>query len=211
MVEINFGEKGYIPAIAQDYLTGEILMQAYVNEEALKKTIETKLATYYSRSRKSLWVKGETSGNFQRVEQILVDCDKDSLIYKVAVDGPACHTNHRTCFYRDIDGKEIDDEPEFVEDKKASEMLYELYKTIEERKLNPVEGSYTNYLFEKGIDKIAKKVGEEATEVVIASKNRASDEIIYETADLLYHLWVLLCENNVYPDDIFNELKRRHK
>ena len=203
MMELKFDQNGLIPAIAQDYRTGEVLMQAYMNEESLQKTIETGKATYYSRSRQALWEKGEESGHTQFVKSISVDCDGDCLLLKVEQVGAACHTNNRTCFYRDLDGQELD------LSKVGAEVLYEVYDVICDRIVNPKEGSYTNYLFEKGIDKISKKVGEEAVEVVIASKNRSKDELTYETADLLFHLLVLLKEVGVTPDDIFEELKKR--
>ena len=202
-MELKFDQNGLIPAIAQDYRTGEVLMQAYMNEESLQKTIETGKATYYSRSRQALWEKGEESGHTQFVKSISVDCDGDCLLLKVEQVGAACHTNNRTCFYRDLDGQELD------LSKVGAEVLYEVYDVICDRIVNPKEGSYTNYLFEKGIDKISKKVGEEAVEVVIASKNRSKDELTYETADLLFHLLVLLKEVGVTPDDIFEELKKR--
>lgn len=203
MMELKYDQNGLIPAVAQDWRTGEVLMQAYMNQESLQKTLETGKATYYSRSRQALWEKGEESGHTQFVKSIRVDCDGDCLLLKVEQVGAACHTNNRTCFYRDLDGQELD------LSKVGAEVLYEVYDVICDRIQNPKEGSYTNYLFEKGIDKISKKVGEEAVEVVIASKNRSKDELTYETADLLFHLLVLLKEVGVTPDDIFAELKKR--
>lgn len=203
MKTINFNEEGLVPVIAQSYDTKEVLMLAYMNEEALKKTMDEKVAYYYSRSRKTLWKKGETSGHFQYVKAMYYDCDQDALLLLVDQQGVACHTMHRTCFFEPI----IEDS----ENKTASFVIDEVYATIEERRRNPVEGSYTQYLFTKGIDKILKKVGEETAEVIIGAKNRNKAEVTYEIADLVYHTLVLMVEQNVKPDDIRNELKRRQK
>lgn len=199
--ELKFDEKGLIPAIVQDYYTKQVLMLAYMNEESLKLTLEKGETYFFSRSRGKIWHKGETSGNTQKVKKIFYDCDEDALLIQVEAKGPACHTGNISCFYRSFD--------EETED--GIEILNKLYERIKGRKIKPVEGSYTNYLFEKGIDKILKKVGEEATEVVIASKNDSKDEIVYEVSDLIYHLMVLLVEKNITLNDIYNELERRYK
>lgn len=204
--EIKFNDKGLIPSIVQDFSTGEVLMQAYINEESLEKTLETGRTWFYSRSRDELWEKGATSGNTQEVKEILLDCDGDSLLIKVEQKGTACHTGSRSCFYRNLWKA-----PE--EEKPASfgAVAEELYRKVEDRKENPVPGSYTNYLFEKGIDKILKKVGEEAAEVVIAAKNNDKKEIIYEISDLIYHLTVLMSQTGVTFADIAAELMHRAK
>lgn len=204
--EIKFNEKGLIPAIVQDYKTGEVLMQAYMNKESLDKTLETGRTWFYSRSRNELWEKGATSGNIQDVKGILVDCDGDSLLVKVKQKGEACHTGNRSCYYRSLFDA-CDD------DKAASfgAVTEAVYKKVEERKENPVPGSYTCYLFEKGIDKILKKVGEESTEVVIAAKNNDKKEIVYEISDLIYHLTVLMKYTDVTFDDIAGELMKRFR
>lgn len=201
---MKFDEKGLIPAIAQDYKTGEVLMQAYMNEESLRLTKETKKATYYSRSRQKIWVKGEESGHFQYVKDILVDCDEDCILLKVEQVGAACHTDNKSCFYRDIDLNPVDKTKV-----PNPSVLYEVYDVICDRLVNRKEGSYTNYLFDKGIDKMCKKVGEEAAEVIIAAKNRSVDEVTYEVADLFFHVLVVMKETGVVPDDIFTELQKR--
>ena len=204
MENIKFGNDGLIPAIVQDAKTGEVLMLAYMNEESLEISKKTGRATFWSRSRKELWEKGKTSGNYMYIKEIRIDCDSDALLILVAPAGPACHTGKRTCFYKDLEEKEID-----LDKKSSSDILERLMAVTEDRKKNPQEGSYTNYLFDKGEDKILKKVGEEAAEVVIAGKNRAKDEITYETADLLYHLTVMLADNDMTWEDIFDELESR--
>ncbi len=204
--ELKFDEKGLIPAVVQDAATKEVLMVAYMNAETLKMTLETRKATFFSRSRNEVWVKGETSGNYMNVSEIRVDCDGDCLVVLASPDGPACHTGNRSCFFRRIDGDKL------TEDKSRaglSDILRREFATILDRKTNPEEGSYTNYLFDKGEDKILKKVGEEAAEVVIAGKNRDKNEIKYETADLLYHLAVMLADNGMSWEDIFEEMERR--
>lgn len=206
--EIKFNEKGLVPAVAQDVLTGQVLMLAYMNEEALEKTIQTGFAHYYSRSRQSLWKKGESSGNIQTVKQLCIDCDKDTILLKVEQKGPACHTGEGSCFYREVkDGIIVDT----AENTSGSEILEQLYNVIVGRKANRVEGSYTNYLFDKGIDKILKKVGEETTEVVIAAKNPENEELVYEISDLFYHLTVLMVEKGVSYEEIYKELAKRSK
>ncbi len=199
-MKINFGENGLVPAIAQEANTGVVLMQAYMNREAFDKTLETGYAHYYSRSRQQLWKKGETSGNVQEVVRISLDCDCDCVLLQVKQTGPACHTGKYSCFYNQVQ------ENEAIAN---SSMLYELYDLIADRKMNPKEGSYTNYLFEKGIDKILKKVGEESAEVIIASKNPGTDELRYEAADLIYHLLVLMNEKGLSLIELFEELQKR--
>lgn len=201
---IKYDEAGLVPAIVQDYETRQVLMMAWMNEEALKMTIETKKATFYSRSRQSLWIKGETSGNTQAVVKINYDCDGDTLLLQVNPEGPACHTGNTSCFYRSL---AIDQEANLGN----MEILTMLYDLIAERKTNPIAGSYTNYLFEKGVDKICKKIGEEAAETIIAAKNNDPDELIYEASDLIYHLLVLLNNQNVDLESLFQELTKRHK
>lgn len=193
---------GLIPVVVQDYKTKQVLMLAYMNEESFHKTIESGKMTYYSRSRQSLWIKGETSGHYQFVKTISVDCDQDTLLAQVKQVGVACHTGSESCFYTNI----IENDKEH---KNSLTVLENLYTVIEDRKTNPKEGSYTNYLFEKGLDKILKKIGEEATETVIAAKNEDGYEIKYEIADLLYHLTVLMVEQKVTWDDISSELAAR--
>ena len=204
--ELKFDEKGLITAVVQDYLTKEILMTAYMNEETLKQTIETGRATFWSRSRQEVWVKGETSGNYLNVVEIRVDCDGDCLVVIAKADGPACHTGNRTCFYRKIENNEL------AEDKKEPDKSYilaELSDVTEDRKKNPKEGSYTNYLFEKGIDKILTKLGEQSTGIVIAAKNPNSDEIKYEISDYLYYLMVLMAERDIRWKDVTDDLADR--
>jgi len=203
---IKFGEDGLVPAIAQHYKTGKVLMMAYMNKESLTKTVELGKAVFFSRSRGMLWLKGETSGNYLHIKSIKVDCDLDCLLLKVEPEGPSCHTGTESCFYRSVQGDII------TEDKKeetSTEILDEVFCVIADRKKTPKDGSYTNYLFEKGIDKILKKVGEETAEVIIAAKNPGTDELRYEIADLMYHLMVLMCERGMSWDDIFGELGKR--
>ncbi|NLI56998.1 MAG: bifunctional phosphoribosyl-AMP cyclohydrolase/phosphoribosyl-ATP diphosphatase HisIE [Clostridium sp.] len=211
---IKFDDKGLIPVIAQDYNTNEVLMMAYMNKEALEKSLETGKAHYFSRSRNKLWQKGETSGHYQYIKSIKIDCDNDALLIKVEQVEGACHTGHYSCFYREISEKEgLKETQEKVFDEKevydGAKVLKEVYDVIVDRTINPKEGSYTNYLFEKGLDKILKKVGEEAAEVIIAAKNKDKGEIVYEISDLFYHLFVLMVERGVKLDDIYNELKKR--
>lgn len=200
--QFKLNEQGLLPVIVQHYKTKDVLMLAYMNEEAFDKTIKTGKMTYYSRSRNALWVKGETSGHFQYVKSLTIDCDKDTLLAKVDQIGAACHTGNPTCFFQPLAG---------TDDEKANpQRIFEhVYHTIVDRKQNPKEGSYTNYLFEKGIDKILKKVGEEATETVIAAKNPNLEEMKYEVADLLYHLMVLMVERGLSWEDITQELSDR--
>lgn len=202
---LKTNEQGLVPVVAQDALTNEVLMVAYMNEEAYNKTLETKKAHYYSRSRQQLWFKGETSGHVQHVQSVLVDCDEDTLILKVRQEGAACHTGNFSCFYREILSADDLNTVEAI----TSRVLEEVYQVVIDRKVNPKEGSYTNYLFDKGIDKILKKVGEETAEVIIGAKNEGCDEIIYEISDLLYHLTVLLVEKGANWNQIFQELAKR--
>jgi phosphoribosyl-AMP cyclohydrolase / phosphoribosyl-ATP pyrophosphohydrolase len=185
---IKFDANGLVPVVAQDVTTGEVLMLAYADRTALEQTALTRTAHYWSRSRKALWKKGESSGNVQILEEIRVDCDGDSILYRVRQTGPACHTGNPSCFFRLLG------DSGFVEASPAGNVLTRIDAVVADRMANPVEGSYTTYLFEQGLDKILKKVGEEATEVVIASKNDDADELASETADLLFHLIVLLRE-----------------
>jgi phosphoribosyl-ATP pyrophosphohydrolase/phosphoribosyl-AMP cyclohydrolase len=204
--DVKFNEMGLIPAIVQDYRTGEVLMQAYMNEESLRRTMETGYTWFYSRSRSGLWEKGATSGNTQEVKGIFLDCDGDSLLIKVQQKGAACHTGSRSCFYRSLLTA-----PEGGSVVGFAAVTEELYKKVAERKENPKPGSYTCYLFEKGIDKILKKIGEESTEVVIAAKNSDKQEITYEISDLIYHLTVLMKYCDVTYEDIAEELLNRFK
>ncbi|MCR5683826.1 MAG: bifunctional phosphoribosyl-AMP cyclohydrolase/phosphoribosyl-ATP diphosphatase HisIE [Lachnospiraceae bacterium] len=191
-----------IPCIVQDYKNGEVLMMAYMNEESYRKTVETGIMTYFSRSRQQLWVKGETSGHYQYVREIYADCDKDTLMAKVVQIGAACHTGNRSCFFNEIVRHEYDT-------KDISSVLASLYEVVCDRKEHPKEGSYTNYLFNKGIDKILKKCGEEATEMVIAAKNPSHEELKYEIADLIYHMTVLMVECGVSWEEVAAELANR--
>ena len=183
--EFKLNEAGLIPVITQNYKTNEVLMLAYMNEEAFNKTIKTGKMTYYSRSRSELWTKGETSGHFQYVKSLTINCDKDTILAKVDQIGAACHTGNPTCFFQPLAGTDYDET-------NPLRVFESVYNTILDRKENPKEGSYTNYLFDKGIDKILKKVGEEATELVIAAKNPNPEEVKYELSDFLYHDMVLM-------------------
>ena len=200
--ELKKDEQGLVPAIVQDYKTDEVLMLAYMDKEAFETTIRTGRMTYYSRSRKEQWVKGLTSGHFQYVKELWLDCDNDTILAKVDQIGAACHTGNRSCFYRPILKKEY-------HDTNPAHVLQNVYEVILDRKANPREGSYTNYLFDKGIDKILKKVGEECTEIVIAAKNPDKEEIKYEISDFLYHVMVLMAEKGVTWEEITEELARR--
>jgi phosphoribosyl-ATP pyrophosphohydrolase/phosphoribosyl-AMP cyclohydrolase len=200
--QFKLNSDGMLPVVVQDYKTNEVLMVAYMNEEAFNMTVTSGKMTYFSRSRSSLWIKGETSGHFQYVKSLMIDCDKDTLLAKVLQIGPACHTGNQTCFFNEIVKKEYDSTNPLT-------VFTDVYKVIMDRKMNPKEGSYTNYLFDKGIDKILKKCGEEATEIVIAAKNPDAEELKYEISDFLYHLMVLMAECNVDWDDIVKELAHR--
>lgn len=193
---------GMVPVIVQDYRTDQVLMLAYMNEEAFNTTIHTGRMTYFSRSRNELWMKGMTSGHIQYVKSLTADCDFDTILAKVSQVGVACHTGNPTCFFNEIVAKE------YVE-KNPLKVLEDVYAIILDRKLNPKEGSYTNYLFDKGLDKILKKVGEEATEIVIAAKNPDTEEIKYEISDFLYHVMVLMAEKGITWEEITQELSQR--
>ncbi len=206
---IKFDHMGLVPVVTQDYLTKEVLMVAYMNEEAFDKTIESGKVTYFSRSRNKLWLKGETSGHYQLVKAIKLDCDGDTLLIEAEQLDAACHTGNKTCFYRTMEDGAWTDTAPTVEEKLNSQILQEVYDVIVDRTINPKEGSYTNYLFTKGLDKILKKVGEETAEVIIAAKNKSKEEIRYEISDLMYHLMVLMVERGVTLDDIYGELKGR--
>lgn len=209
---LKFDDEGLIPAIVQDFKTGKVLMMAYMNEESLRLTIESGYTWFYSRSRKKLWNKGEISGNTQEIMSLRYDCDGDTLLVRVKQKGVACHTGGKSCFYNELYNRESEltgkntGECNQV-DLKAS--LDSLYDVVADRKSNPKENSYTNYLFDKGIDKILKKVGEESAETVIAAKNNDKNELILEASDLIYHLTVLLVEKGVTYDDIALELEKR--
>ena len=198
--ELRFNEQGLIPAIVIDKYSRRVLMQAWMNEDSLRVTMEKGLACFWSRSRQELWVKGETSGNYQHVVSITTDCDRDSLLLTVEADGPACHLGTESCFeYPVWDSEELED---FTIDG--------LYDLLKGRKAQMPEGSYTTYLFQKGTDKILKKVGEECTEVIIAAKAEDRSETIYEIADLAYHVMVLMVQQGISLDDIRRELASRH-
>ena len=200
--ELKTNSDGLIPVVVQDYKTNEVLMLAYMNEEAFNQTIETGHMTYYSRSRNELWEKGLTSGHFQYVKSIDIDCDSDTILAKVYQVGAACHTGKRSCFYTNVYKTDY-------KDNNPHKVFEDVMGVILDRKENPKEGSYTNYLFDKGIDKILKKVGEEATEIIIAAKNPNKEEIKYEISDFLYHVMVLMAEKGVSWEDITTELSRR--
>ncbi len=208
--EIKWDERGLVPAIIQDIETQEVLMLAYMNREALEETLKTGKVHFFSRKRQRIWMKGEESGNIQEVKKILIDCDKDALLIKVRSHGPACHTGNKSCFFTELD-KKIDNKPSGKDLYGGGcSILERLYEVILERKSHPErEDSYTALLFRKGIDKILKKIGEESTEVVIACKNQNQDEIIYEVADLFYHILVALGYFDIAPYRIYEELKKR--
>lgn len=198
--ELKFDEKGLIPAIVVDYKTKDVLTLAYMNRESLKISMSEKKTCFWSRSRQELWRKGETSGNYQHIVKITADCDRDALTVLVKKDGPACHLGTDSCFNDEL----------FISDEISDFSMQGLMKLIEGRKTEKKEGSYTTYLFEKGIDKILKKVGEESTEVIIAGKANDKKETIYEIADLAYHVMVLMIEMGISLEDIFDELSSRH-
>ena len=206
--DLKFDEKGLIPAVAQDAVSGEILMLAYMNEESIKQTIETGHAVYFSRSRQELWEKGATSGNIQNVVDMYVDCDRDAIVLKVNQTGNACHTNNHSCFFRKVENGKLIEIPTGLAARPG--ILYDVYNVIVDRVKNPKEGSYTNYLFEKGIDKMLKKVGEESSEVIIAGAKNDKEETIYEVADLAYHLMVMMVEQGITLQDVTAELAKRH-
>lgn len=199
--EIKFDDRGLVPAIVQDVKTKKVLMLAYMNKESIRKTLEEKQVCYYSRSRKELWIKGATSGNTQKLQGFYYDCDKDSILLVVEQTGAACHTGEISCFFNEVIPAENEE----------TDVLKELYSLLRERKRNPKEGSYTNYLFDKGLDKILKKVGEETSEVIIGAKNKNKEELVYEISDLVYHLLVLMVNENISIKDIKEELRERRK
>ena len=191
-----------MPVIVQDYKTDEVLMMAYMNEEAYRMTLKTGRMTYYSRSRQELWIKGETSGHYQYVKSLTADCDMDTILARVSQIGAACHTGSHSCFFHEIIGREY-------EEANPLRVFEQVFDVIKDRKEHPKEGSYTNYLFEKGLDKILKKLGEEATEIVIAAKNPNANEVKYEISDFLYHMMVLMAEKNITWEEITTELAQR--
>ena len=197
---LKFDEKGLIPAIVVDAKTKKVLTLAYMNRESLEISLEKELTCFWSRSRNELWLKGETSGNYQHIVSITADCDNDALVVMVEPDGPACHTGSYSCFTKPV-----------FQSEERSKFSYEgLMELIRGRKTNPQDGSYTTYLFNKGLDKILKKVGEESTEVIIAAKAEDKKETVYEIADLAYHIMVLMVETGISLDDIRDELASRH-
>lgn len=199
-MELKFDEKGLIPAIVQDHYTKEVLTLAYMNAESLAITIDEHRTCFWSRSRQELWRKGDTSGHVQHVVSITADCDKDALVVEVVKEGPACHTGNESCFFNEL----------FLSEE-LKQFSYEgLYHLIQGRKTNPQEGSYTTYLFNKGLDKILKKVGEECTEVIIGARKEDKEETIYEIADLAYHVMVLMVQMGISVEDITRELEKRH-
>ena len=199
-MELKFDEKGLIPAIVQDHYTKEVLTLAYMNRESLAITIDERRTCFWSRSCRQLWRKGETSGNVQHVVSITADCDGDALVVEVVKDGPACHTGAESCFFNQL----------YLSDE-LKQFSYEgLYELIRGRKTNPKEGSYTTYLFDKGLDKILKKVGEECTEVIIAGRKEDKAETVFEIADLTYHVLVLMVQMGISVEDVTRELEKRH-
>ncbi|MBE5782995.1 MAG: bifunctional phosphoribosyl-AMP cyclohydrolase/phosphoribosyl-ATP diphosphatase HisIE [Clostridiales bacterium] len=198
--QLKFDEKGLIPAVVQDYYSKKVLTVAYMNRESLEISMKEGRTCFYSRSRQELWRKGETSGNTQEIVSIRADCDMDALVVEVIKKGPACHTGEESCFFQDI--YQSEDHPSFSMDA--------LYALLKGRKWHPKEGSYTTYLFEKGVDKILKKVGEECTEVIIGGKGGDKKETIFEIADLYYHVMVLMVEMGITPAEVFAQLASRH-
>ena len=208
--QIKFDERGLVPVVVQDFNTRQVLTVAYMNAESLSRTVETKETWFFSRSRASLWHKGETSGHTQRVTDILVDCDSDALTILVEPNGPACHTGKQTCFHNELKEAELSEETAG----RASDpgaVLSELYALIETRKRERPASSYTTYLFDQGLDKILKKVGEESSETIIAAKNQDSEALVAEVSDLLYHLIVLMVERGVTLEQVCAELRRRRR
>ncbi|MBR0093986.1 MAG: bifunctional phosphoribosyl-AMP cyclohydrolase/phosphoribosyl-ATP diphosphatase HisIE [Synergistaceae bacterium] len=199
--ELKFDSNGLIPAIVVDDDSGDVLMMAYMNKESLKISLEKKLTCFWSRSRNELWLKGQTSGNYQHIKEIKADCDRDTLLVFVKPDGPACHLGNYSCFVDDVVEREEEAHEKFT--------LCGLMELIKGRKAEKVEGSYTSYLFEKGLDKILKKIGEESSEVIIAAKNDRK-ETIYEISDLIYHMLVLMAEMDIEIKDVIKELGSRH-
>lgn len=198
--KIKFDEKGLVPAIVQDYYTKQVLTVAYMNREVLEITVNEGYTCFWSRSRQELWRKGETSGNRQKVVSIVSDCDNDALVIEVKKNGPACHTGAESCFFN----------MEYIAEDETPFSYEALYEMIKGRKTEPKEGSYTTYLFDKGMDKILKKVGEESTEVIIAGAKNDKEETIYEIADLAYHIMVMMVEQGIDLKDVTTELSKRH-
>ncbi|HIY10792.1 MAG TPA: bifunctional phosphoribosyl-AMP cyclohydrolase/phosphoribosyl-ATP diphosphatase HisIE [Candidatus Anaerofilum excrementigallinarum] len=199
-MELKFDAQGLIPAIVQDHYSKQVLTLAYMNAESLALTIAEGRTVFYSRSRQEIWRKGETSGNVQRVVSITADCDADALVVEVVKDGPACHTGQESCFFQ----------PVYLSEELRPFSYEALYQLIRGRKTNPKEGSYTTYLFEKGLDKILKKVGEESTEVIIGGAKQDKEETLYEIADLAYHVMVLMVQLGITTEDVTRELEKRH-
>ncbi len=197
----DFEKMELIPAIIQDFYTKEVLMLAYVNEESYKYMLEKNETYFYSRSRKELWHKGETSGHYQKIKTMSLDCDKDTLLIEVEQIGAACHKGSHSCFFNKIKTSEND----------YNQITKKVYEMIQDRKYNPKEGSYTNYLLDQGVDKICKKIGEEATETVIAAKNENKEELIGEICDLAYHILVLMIDKDIKIEEIERKLGERHK
>jgi phosphoribosyl-ATP pyrophosphohydrolase/phosphoribosyl-AMP cyclohydrolase len=202
--ELRFGDQGLLPVVVQDVLTGQVLMLAYMNREALEKTLESGMAHYWSRSRARLWQKGETSGHIQHVRDMRYDCDADSLLLLVEQEGVACHTGERSCFFRRLAGS-----PDIAESPVAEVLLHSLYEVILERQQRPLQESYVASLMARGQDQVVKKVVEEAAEVALASKNGRSEEILYEMADLWFHSLVALAWHRLPPQGVLQELRRR--
>lgn len=214
LTQLKFNAHGLIPAVIQDERTREVLMLAYMNQESLAKTLATGETWFWSRSRQQLWHKGETSGHVQKVKAMYYDCDADTILVLAEQTGAACHTGERTCFHnllaaepgeKSQTGTIYDEAPSGD----GASIINDVYKVVMSRKAERPEGSYTTYLFNKGLDKILKKVGEEAAEVIIGAKNRSREEVVYEVADLLYHLLVLLGEQDITPDEVYAELAKR--
>ena len=197
---LKFDEKGLIPAIVQDHYSKQVLTLAYMNAESLAISMAEGRTCFYSRSRQCLWRKGETSGNFQRIVSITADCDEDALVVEVVKEGPACHTGEESCFFNEI----------YISEELKSFSYEALYELIKGRKTSPKEGSYTTYLFEKGMDKILKKLGEESTEVIIGAAKGDREETVYELGDLVYHAMVLMAEMGITVEDVTRELEKRH-
>lgn len=196
---LKFDKEGLIPCVVQDFYTNQVLTVAYMNQESVSETLKTKQMTFYSRSRQELWRKGETSGNTQELVELVADCDQDALVAKVIKAGPACHTGSESCFTA----------PLYQDEEKKAFSVADLYQLVLDRKVNPQEKSYTSYLFAKGNEKILKKIGEESTEVVIGAMKESKEETTYEIADLIYHLLVLMANNEIVPAEILEELSKR--
>lgn len=201
--DFKVNSDGHVPVIVQDYRTDQVLMLAYMNKNAYEQTISTGKMTYFSRSRQELWLKGETSGHYQYVKSLTADCDMDTILARVSQVGAACHTGAKSCFFNEITKKD------YRENENPLQVFQEVYDVIRDRKIHPREGSYTNYLFDKGLDKILKKLGEEATEIVIAAKNPGASEVKYEISDFLYHMMVLMAEKDISWEEIITELANR--